>query len=570
MLITITLLSFLVLLLVSLAALTRVETQVAGNSQQLAQARQNALLALNIALGQLQKTAGPDQRVTATADLVAGGGGARLSNGFTPSSALTDTLAPPSSSNLADKNKKPKNLTAVQAGTRFWTGVWGNRDASADIYQATPRPYFLNWLVSGNESRTFTADATGKITLSDGASATFLPSLLAKETNGNAISISTTATTALTLGGTTPAVLLVGPYTAGTTARKLDAPTSANMNENPVDRYVVAPLVDIKAAAGSVPGLGSNAAPVIGRYAYWIGDEGVKAKYNLKDPYSTKTDPYADPAAHYRAATAQRSGLEAMGGFSNYSANNTTLSISKVIAASQVGMADTQLAAADAQSHFHDYTTTSRGVLADSQNGGLRKDLTYLLAAPTFSLSGQSIIPATPTDYRPKQVIGGVTTYCPTWDWLKSFRDLPSKAGNALDYNKSGSNASITIQPATATQMGVAPVITFVRIFIEANIIGDHVEFHTRLAVILGNPYPVNLKGSNLKLKFEADDYYYDTGLVANKQDSVCGIALYKGGAQLAFDGQTNIPKFPLYPTAAHNASITGITQSAQSLLGQV
>ncbi|MET0261718.1 MAG: hypothetical protein ABW223_02385, partial [Rariglobus sp.] len=69
LLITITLLAFLVLLLVSLASLTRVETQVASNNQSLAQARQNALMALNIAVGQLQKYAGPDQRTTARADL---------------------------------------------------------------------------------------------------------------------------------------------------------------------------------------------------------------------------------------------------------------------------------------------------------------------------------------------------------------------------------------------------------------------------------------------------------------------------------------------------------------------
>src|SRR4051812_49838113 len=74
LLITITLLAFLVLLLVSLASLTRVETQVANNSQQLAQARQNALMALNIALGQLQKYTGPDQRTTARADLENGAG----------------------------------------------------------------------------------------------------------------------------------------------------------------------------------------------------------------------------------------------------------------------------------------------------------------------------------------------------------------------------------------------------------------------------------------------------------------------------------------------------------------
>lgn len=73
LLITITLLAFLVLLLVSLASLTRVETQVASNSQQLSHARQNALLALNIAIGHLQQATGPDQRFTARADLTSGG-----------------------------------------------------------------------------------------------------------------------------------------------------------------------------------------------------------------------------------------------------------------------------------------------------------------------------------------------------------------------------------------------------------------------------------------------------------------------------------------------------------------
>ena len=69
LIVTIVLVAFLVLILVGLATFTRVETQVAANSQSLAQARQNALMALNIAIGQLQEHTGPDQRVTATADL---------------------------------------------------------------------------------------------------------------------------------------------------------------------------------------------------------------------------------------------------------------------------------------------------------------------------------------------------------------------------------------------------------------------------------------------------------------------------------------------------------------------
>jgi len=72
LLLTLTLLAFLVLLLVGLATYTRIETSVASTTQRQGQARENALLALNVALGQLQKYAGPDTRATATAETTAG------------------------------------------------------------------------------------------------------------------------------------------------------------------------------------------------------------------------------------------------------------------------------------------------------------------------------------------------------------------------------------------------------------------------------------------------------------------------------------------------------------------
>ncbi len=67
---TLALLSFLLLLVVALAASLRIETQTAFNNTQWNNARQNALLGLHVALGQLQELAGPDQRVTATAGIV--------------------------------------------------------------------------------------------------------------------------------------------------------------------------------------------------------------------------------------------------------------------------------------------------------------------------------------------------------------------------------------------------------------------------------------------------------------------------------------------------------------------
>ena len=148
LLITIVLMAMLVLIMVSFSALTRVEIQIAKNYQEQDSARHNALVALNIALGQLQKYAGPDQRTTATADLAAGADtytdfdGQTISRGETYGS--TETAAP---SNATSDN----GLVRPKAGARFWTGVWGNQNDALSAYTANPSPKLLNWLVSGNE-----------------------------------------------------------------------------------------------------------------------------------------------------------------------------------------------------------------------------------------------------------------------------------------------------------------------------------------------------------------------------------------------------------------------------------
>ena len=64
------LLTFLMLLVVTLATSLRIETQTSFNNQQWSKARQHALMGLNIGLGQLQQLAGPDRRMTATGGMV--------------------------------------------------------------------------------------------------------------------------------------------------------------------------------------------------------------------------------------------------------------------------------------------------------------------------------------------------------------------------------------------------------------------------------------------------------------------------------------------------------------------
>ena len=298
LLITITLLAFLVLLLVSLASLTRVETQVAANNQQLAQARQNALMAMNVALGRLQQLAGPDQRVTGTADLVAG----------------------------------------VNVAKQKWTGVW-KWDSTAPTTPA--------WLVSTASTATSTGNAN--------------------------------ATSALPATGT---VTLVG---AGST----DITVAGN--EVKVEKQSI--------SSDGMPGF--SGPQTVGNFAYWVGDEGVKANVSLIDPWESPTTALKAAtgtddatAAIFRFTGTQRTGVEGVGKNAvdvrvgtAYPATDSFFkaSLSKVFSPGQLAMAN-PAASADltsaAKSRFHDLTASSVSVMTNVVDGGLKKDLTAWLSLP--------------------------------------------------------------------------------------------------------------------------------------------------------------------------------------------
>ena len=104
LILSLSLLSFLALLSLALVSVIGVEVRVAeaiGNRQV---AREHAKVAMRIALGELKKHLGPDQRITARSDFIE-----------------TDT------DQLAD-------------GKRHWTGVWESQDPTAEPV----------WLVSGD------------------------------------------------------------------------------------------------------------------------------------------------------------------------------------------------------------------------------------------------------------------------------------------------------------------------------------------------------------------------------------------------------------------------------------
>ena len=608
LLITVTLLAFLVLLLVSLAALTRVETQVAGNSQQIAQARQNALMALNIAIGQLQKAAGPDQRVTATADLAGGSGGVRLQIAPTTNSASTAPDGTMGNKKYWDATNTDNGLGKVVAGTRYWTGVWGNYDPAAptagngNIYEKTPRPVLLNWLVSGNEGAEFassTAAATFGQIITQGTSIAYTPTGTATTTtavvkpSSGTFGATATATTALTFGGvaTKPVVLLVGAKAAGTEDRTLES------KELAADRYVVAPLVTINAPMGTVPGLGAAVAPPIGRYAYWVGDEGVKARINLADRYATSTAPATDPLARARLLTAPRSGAEIVadtpvsGTFTDFANTSyltwstTDASAKSVMSLSQLGFLDgTNLSATVLGRHFNDFTTSSVGVEADAYNGGLRRDLTYYFEQGTLPTwtgpdgvsngagTSHGLIPAA---YSP--TMGTLDTSdkrVPRWDVVRSFYNLPSTTGNSLT---GGSGDTVRVQVATDTQMGITPVIVQMRLLV--GVIGNSnatptsdvpsvpaktLRILVNPLVELANPYTVNLSAPNgINFQFK-DDTRIDGGNSYKFGDSGTQKGLFSSDGVLS-GTILHIPAFTLHPGQAAVFYVQGANAVAAS-----
>jgi Tfp pilus assembly protein PilV len=116
--VTLSLMVLLTIIALGLLSLSSISMRTASSGQAMATARANARMALMLAIGELQKAAGPDQRVTATASILGESG-----------------------------NPYAKTTTAVN-GKQHWVGVWDTNGYSP----ADPdKKSFMRWLVSGDQ-----------------------------------------------------------------------------------------------------------------------------------------------------------------------------------------------------------------------------------------------------------------------------------------------------------------------------------------------------------------------------------------------------------------------------------
>ena len=284
------LMAFVLLLLLSITTLVQVETRSSQTQMHQMEAEQGALLGLQVALGELQKNAGPDQRVTATAGIV--------------------------------------NGVAADGSTQHYTGVW----SSEPNIPAADR--FIQWLVSSNDNQ----PAQGIFT--EVWSHTGQP----VADNGSAYSVSA--------GSEDDYVLLVGNGA-------VDSASSSSI------QAVVAEKVAY-----------SNSDAAQGKYAWWIGDEGVKARINLSDAsQNTALGPNeTKQAALQTLSSSARGNVATLTGLSAVDLQSSDLA-SKLLETSDLALDASAPSEDQIKAQFHDLTTYSSGVLADARNGGLKQDL---------------------------------------------------------------------------------------------------------------------------------------------------------------------------------------------------
>ena len=131
LLVTLTLMVLLLVLAVGLLSLSTVSLRTTGNVAPAETARANARMAMMLAIGELQKTAGLDTRITASAEAVAGVNGSRYVTGVWRSWEGND------------HDKSDGRPVAPDYGSKLDDG-----ELEIDSSQSGR---FLGWLVSGDE-----------------------------------------------------------------------------------------------------------------------------------------------------------------------------------------------------------------------------------------------------------------------------------------------------------------------------------------------------------------------------------------------------------------------------------
>ena len=268
---------------------------------------------------------------------------------------------------------------------------------------------------------------------------------------------------------------------------------SSSVNEQ---LYVVAPLVDMPSPTNGT---------LAGRYAWWVGDEGVKARMNLTNGYQQSQQ--ADDEIN-SFMVAQRSGVEFMNRTLAGSPNPSTLTeypgddlgVSKLQNPEQLSLVGRDLTAQSTlksaqQNLFHDLSTYSLGVLSDVYAGGLKKDLTADIA-DTSSTSGGGYRPADDDPIYPPLDSAPSDPQSTKWGLIRSWaRTNPPSPGAAVS----------PVTPTTETA-GLYPTIAYFSMGFDYYLDSDQLKFVLYPIISLHNPYPLAIAAADYEVGLHVNE----------------------------------------------------------------
>ena len=357
--VTLCLLVLLTVIAVGLLSMSASTTRASNSEQTQAAARANAKIGLMLALSELQKAAGPDQRITSQADI------------FT----TIPTVSP--------NPTVPTSLNAPSTGHSRWLGIW---DTSAYSPATPTTKTFVRWLVSSNESATATTPPP------------------------------TTAVTNVLNASTLAVATDVKIFSSVDGAGNPDTSIPPGTVTNPLKTNSVwVPKVEIR------PSTGASTQPK-NYYAYWVEDEGVKADLGWKESdasniaerqqaarltaapgvdYGVFSGPFTNPPSWFPSASVPPYSVF-NGPFTSQvaypitknpsTANPWLANIDKALCPADMPLVvgNTSSQSTWLKSIRHDATLGSRGVMADVKKGGLRRDLSL-----AFEMDGTAESPNT-------------------------------------------------------------------------------------------------------------------------------------------------------------------------------
>lgn len=480
--------AFIVLLLLSLTTLVRVEARSAAQSLDQLAARQNALLGLQIALGELQKHAGPDQRVSAPASTVFPEKNVIQGNGQLFDMYRQEAGTAPRKTYLtpAERQRWQESLSDWwNTGRRnpHWIGIYDSSlriDSSesplnAETYESDPDTHFgffdynqdPRWLISGNEGRD-PSDPTY-----------FRPDVdIAAQIDG------------------VPRI--------EKTAELMRPATGSNPTVDGIQRSVSVPKVPITSEAEALQDQ---------HFAYWVSDENTKADVSVREPkdLAESTTPSAKKYRS-RLTTPQKTGLSLFPGFKTVNWDEDSLL--RLISKNQVPLVDPNPSSGSdlatlAETAFHHYTVGSTSLLTDTALGGLKQDLSaYLLRASGHS-GDDFVIDQNRyrnDDFRFGTVNNGFpssTASIPRWGDIKSWHD--DEADSSSD--------SVPPSPSRA------PVLSNYRVFFAITREGANLQMHFLPFVVLWNPYDTALSNATYRLEWRHNFQLWRVGFAHRDPD---------------------------------------------------